>query len=173
MTQMECEQEQSEHVKTRHEIVLEPVNHHGIHVVMPKGISLQQAKAAIRHSDGEMGEMINDKRQHNQTAHDHVTRGECGLHVSSVDIRLGSGATILNREQDREVNVKNNSDEKKNSNQPKKRTQIAQMLRVTVDPIRSNKNLQIPQQMSDHKKDQNDAGDRDDHFFPNRGAIKS
>jgi hypothetical protein len=47
------------------------------------------------------------------------------------------------------------------------------MLRVTVDPIRSDENLQIPQQMSDHKKDQNDAGDGHNDFFSHRGAIKS
>ena len=120
-----------------------------------------------------MRKMINDKRQYNQTAHHHVTGSERGLHVSSVDVLLGPGTAIFNREEDREVNVKNNRDEEKTSNQPKKRTQIVQMLRVTVDPVRSNKNLQIPQQMSDHKKNQNDAGDRDDDFFSNRGAIKS
>jgi|SRR6476620_4123017 len=118
-----------------------------------------------------MGKMINNKRQHDQTAHHHVTRCERGLHVSSVDVLLGPCAAIFNREQDREVNVKNNRDEKKGSNQPEKRTQVAQMLRVTVDPIRSNKNLQIPQQMSDYKKDQDNAGNRDDDFSSNRGAI--
>ena len=47
------------------------------------------------------------------------------------------------------------------------------MLRVAVDPIRADENLQIPEQMSDHEKDQNDAGDGDDHFLPDRRAIKS
>jgi hypothetical protein len=46
------------------------------------------------------------------------------------------------------------------------------MLGVTIDPVRSEENLQVAEQMSDDKKDQNDAGDRDDHFLPNRGAIK-
>src|SRR6266852_2155671 len=100
-----------------------------------------------------------------------MPRCERGFYVSSVDVRLGPGTAILNREQDREVNVKNDCDDKKTSNQPKKRTQIAQMLRVTVNPIRSDKNLQIPEQMSDHKKNQNDTGDRDDHFFSNRRVI--
>ena len=120
-----------------------------------------------------MREMVNDKRQHNQTAHHHVTRRERGLHVPSVDVRLRPGTAIFNREQDREVNVKNDRDEKKRSNQPKKGTQVAQMLRVTVDPIRPDKNLQIPKQMPDHEKNQNDASDRDDDFSSNRGAIKS
>jgi hypothetical protein len=47
------------------------------------------------------------------------------------------------------------------------------MLRVTIDPVWSDENLQITEQVSDDKKDENDAGDRDDHFLPNRGAIKS
>jgi hypothetical protein len=69
--------------------------------------------------------------------------------------------------------VNNDSGEQENSDQPKQRTEILQMLRVTIDPIRADENLQIPEQMSDHEKDQNDAGDRDDHFFPDRRAIKS
>src|SRR6266516_3934914 len=46
------------------------------------------------------------------------------------------------------------------------------MLRVTIDPFRSDKNLEVAEQVSDDKKDQNDAGDPYDHFFPNRRAIK-
>jgi len=48
-----------------------------------------------------------------------------------------------------------------------------QMLRVTVDPIWTQKNLQIPEQMSDNKKNQNNARDRDDHFLSNGRAVKS
>ena len=140
---------------------------------MAERIRLEQRKARIGFAKSEMGKVISDKCEHDQPAHDHVTGGKRRFDVSFVDVRLGPGTAILNREQDREVNVKNNSDEKKSSNQPKKRTQIVQMLRVTVDRIGSNKNLQIPQQMSDHKKDQNDAGDGDDDFFSNRGTIKS
>ena len=47
------------------------------------------------------------------------------------------------------------------------------MLRVTIDPIWSKKNLQIAQEMSDHKQDQNDPGDGDDYFLPDRRPIKS
>jgi hypothetical protein len=46
-------------------------------------------------------------------------------------------------------------------------------LRVTVDPIRAQENLQIAQEMSDNEKDQNDARDRNDHFLSNGRAIKS
>ncbi len=47
------------------------------------------------------------------------------------------------------------------------------MLRVTIDPIGSQKNLQISQQMTDNEENQNDSRDRDDEFFPDGGAVKS
>jgi len=47
------------------------------------------------------------------------------------------------------------------------------MLRVTVDPIWTEENLQIPEQMSDNEKNQNDASDGHDHFSSNGRAIKS
>jgi hypothetical protein len=47
------------------------------------------------------------------------------------------------------------------------------MLRVTVDPIWTQENLQIAQEMSDNEKNQNDAGDRNDHFLSNGRAIES
>ena len=115
-----------------------------------------------------MGNVINDKRQHDQATHHHVPRCEGCFYVLPVLVGVRPGTPILNCQQDREINVKNDRGEKEGTNQPKQRTEIAQMLRVTIDPIRPDKNLQISKQMSDHKKDQNDSSDRDDHFFPNR-----
>ena len=85
---------------------------------------------------------------------------------------ISPGAPVFNRQLDRHVDVNNDSGEQKNSDQPKQRSEITQMLRVTVDPVRSDKNLQISEQMSDHEKDQNDARDRDDYFFSDRRTIK-
>src|SRR5260370_1203118 len=86
---MEREQKQTEHVKGGYKIILETINHHQIHVIVPE------------------------------------------------------------------------------------RTEIPEVLRVTINPIWSNKNLQVAEQMSDHEKNQNDAGNRDDHFFSNGRPIKS
>ena len=140
---------------------------------MTERIRLEQRKARVGFAQSEMRKVISDKCEHDQPAHHHVTGSKRRFDVAFIRVGLGPGTAILNREQDREVNVKTNGDEKTSSNQPKERTQIVQVLRVTVDPIGSNENLQIPQQMSDDKKDQNDAGDGDDDFFSNRGAIKS
>src|SRR4029077_1871302 len=140
---------------------------------MAKGISLEQAKPAIGHPHRKVREMINNKREHDQSAHYHVTRRKRCFNVALVDVRLRAGTPVLDRQLDRHVDVNKNSGEQKNSDQPKQRTEIAQMLRVTIDPSGANENLQIPKQMSDHEKDQNDAGNRNDHFFSDRRAIKS
>src|SRR6478672_7643818 len=47
------------------------------------------------------------------------------------------------------------------------------MLRVIIDPARPEKNLEIAQQMSNNEQHQNHAGERDDHFLADGGAIKA
>ena len=46
------------------------------------------------------------------------------------------------------------------------------MLRVIIDPARSQKDLQVAQQMSNDEQHQNHADERDDHFLADGGAIK-
>ena len=55
---------------------------------------------------------------------------------------------------------------------PKERAEVAEMLGVTIDPTRSEKNLQISQEMPDDEEHQNDAGKGNDHFLANGRAIK-
>src|SRR6266404_8506635 len=115
-----------------------------------------------------MRDVINDKREHNQSAHHHVARGEGGFYMFLVDVGFGSRASIIVCQADGHVNVHNEGREQEYSDYPENRSEIAQMLRVTVDPIRAQKDLQISKQMSNDEKDQNDPRDRDDHFFPDR-----
>ena len=56
--------------------------------------------------------------------------------------------------------------------QPKERAEVAQVLRVIIDPPRPEKNLQVSQQVPDDEQHQNHAGERDDHFLADGGAIK-
>src|SRR5438128_6992015 len=107
-----------------------------------------------------MGEVINDERQHDQPAHYHVTRGKRRLHIIALAIPLGSGASIIDREADRDVNVNDYRNEEKNSDEPQQRAEIAQMLRVAVDPIRAEEDLQVAEKMADDKQDQNDPRNR-------------
>src|SRR6266481_3598205 len=150
---MEREQKQTEHVEAGHKIILEPINHHRIDIIMAERIGFEQSETPIRHSHSEMGEVINDEREHDETAHQHVARRKCCLHIVSVDVGVWPGAPVLNCQLDRYPDVNNNRDKQEQTNRPQQRAKIAQVLRVTVDPIGSEKNLQIPEQMSYHKQD--------------------
>ena len=110
---------------------------------MPERISLQQAKPAISYPHCEMREMINNKRQDNEATHHHVTRGKRRFDIVLIDVRFRAGTPVFNRQLDSHVDVNNDRDEEKNSNQPEQGAEIAEMLRLTVDPIRTEKNLQI------------------------------
>ncbi len=55
--------------------------------------------------------------------------------------------------------------EEKGADDPKKRAQLAQMLGVAIDPIRSEKNLEVPEEMSDDEQDENHAGRGHDEFL--------
>ena len=128
MAQMERKQKQTEHVKARDIIILKAVHHHGVNVVMPEGVSLQQAKPGISYPHREMREMIDNKREHDQSAHHHVTRSERCFDVAFVDVRLRPGTPVFNRQSDGHVDVNNDNGEQKNSNQPKQGAEIVQML---------------------------------------------
>src|SRR6266536_1806600 len=97
---MEREQKQSEDVKARHIIILKSVYHHGVNVVVPEGISLEQPKSAVSNPHREMREVINDKCQHDQSAHHHVTRGERCFNIPLIYLRLISHTTGYNRQLD-------------------------------------------------------------------------
>ena len=140
---------------------------------MIERIVLQKEETRINHAHGEMRDVINDKRENDQTAHHHVARGERRFRVISVDVMLRTRAPIFDCEQDREKNVKDHDDEQKNTHDPKKRTELAQMFGVTVDPGRPEEDLQISEQMTDDEENQNDASERDDEFLADRRRIKS
>src|SRR4029077_20987392 len=120
-----------------------------------------------------MGNMINNERKHNQTAHDHMAVCKCGFHMFFIDVRLGPSAPVLDRQLNRRINVNGNGSEQKNPNCPKQWAEVAQMLRVTIDPIGPEKDLQVSEQVADYEKNKNDARDGDDHLFPDRRTIKS
>src|SRR2546423_10609784 len=101
--------------------------------------------------------MKNDEREDKQAADHHVARRPARFHVISLAVMVGTRSTILDREQDREINVQEHADQQERANHPEQRAEIAQMLRVSVDPFRAEKNLQVPEQMTNHEQDQNYA----------------
>src|ERR1051326_668015 len=115
-----------------------------------------------------MGEVIKDERENNQPAQHHRARGEGGFYMLLLSIADRPRPAILQRQADREKNVEEHVREEEDADNPKQRSQRAEMFRVRVDPIRSEKNLEIAQKMSDHERDQDHAGYRDDHLLADR-----
>ncbi len=139
---------------------------------MSQRISLQQRKAFVGYANGKMGEVIDDEGEHDQSAHHHVPGCEGGLHVVLVDVRVGASPAVIDGETNGHEDVKYDRCQEKRPDRPKQWPEIAKMLGVTVDPIRSEKDLQVAEQMANDEQDQNDARHSDDHFFADRRLIK-
>src|SRR5262249_2227784 len=169
---MKREQEQSDDIEDRHVNVLESVNHHRINVGTSERIGLEQREGGVDRAEREMSEVINDEREHDQAAHNHVARSPARFHVIPVVIRLGTRAAIFDREQNGEINMQDHGREEGDSDEPEQGTEIAEVLRVTVDPIRSDKDLEVAEQMADDKNEQNHAGHGHDHFSADRRMTK-
>ena len=60
------------------------------------------------------------------------------------DVGLRSRTPVFDRQLNRHVNVNDDRREQEQTDYPKQRAEIAQVLRVTVDPIWTEENLQIP-----------------------------
>src|SRR5437899_4384870 len=119
---MEREKKEANDVKARHVDVLKSVNHHRINVGTIERIEFEERKLRIEFTGGEVEQMKNDKREHNQSADDHVTRSPACSHVLPVDVRLGTGAAIFDREQDGEIDMQNHRNQKEDTNEPEQRT---------------------------------------------------
>src|ERR1043166_7453262 len=169
---MKCQQKKTDDVKDRHVNVLKSVNHHRVNVVTIERIEFEQWKLRIEFARREMEQVKNNEREHDESAHDHVTRSPARFDVVSIAIRFRTRAAVFNREQNCEINVQNHCDQKKHANHPKNRAEIAKMLRVGVDPFWSEINLQIAEQMSDHEQNQNHACSGDDYFPADGGMGK-
>src|SRR5215471_3227826 len=143
MAQMKREQKKAKHIKPGDIVVLEPIHHHRVDVVMSERIGLEQTKTGIGNSHREMRDVVNDKRKHDQPAHYHVTRSECCFHILPVDVGLWSRTAVFDCQLNRYVNVNEHSGEEEQPDEPKEWAEIAKVLRVTVDPIWTQKNLQI------------------------------
>src|SRR5215467_1195344 len=101
---MERQQKQSDDVKDRHVNVLKSVNHHGVNVVTSERIHLEQRKTLISHAYGEVSEVINNEREHNESTYHHVSRRPARFYVAPIAVRFRTSATIFDRELNCEIN---------------------------------------------------------------------
>src|ERR1051326_6773598 len=142
MFEMHQEQKHRDDVERRDVGTLKTVDHHRVNVVVTGGIEVKLIETRIGDSPGEMSEGVNDERENNQTAHYHVTRGERCLHISLFDVVFGSRAFVFDRKLNREIDMQDHRDQQDDACEPQQDAEVAQMLRVTVDPIRPAKNFE-------------------------------
>jgi len=68
--------------------------------------------------------------------------------------------------------MKEHIHEEKGADDPEERPQFAQVFGVAIDPIWPEKNLEIPEKMSDDEQDQNHAGHGHDEFLADGRTAK-
>ena len=134
---------------------------------MADRIHRQRGKTRIGRAHGEMEQMKDDKCENDQSAHDHRARSEGGFYGVFAPVALGPGAAVFDRQTDRRVNVDEDDREEESANDPEERSEIAQMLRVAVDPIRAEENLEVAEKVADDEKNQDHARHRHNHFPAN------
>ena len=126
----------------------------------------------VRDDEREVRKVIEDEGEDDETAQPHVARREGRLHVLFLRVTNRARAAIIDREHDRVVDVQDDRNEQEEADRPKDRTEVLQMFRVAVDPVRPEENLQVAEQVTDDEPEQNQPGKRDDNFPPDRSAMK-
>src|SRR2546423_13329163 len=112
-----------------------------------------------------MREVIEDEGENDQSAQRHGTRCEGRLHVLFLFVTNWPRPAIFQRETDREENMEQDIDQQKGADNPEQGAELAEMFRVGVDPIGPEKDLEVPEEMANHERDQDHARNRDDHLL--------
>ena len=167
MAQMQSEEEERKDVEPRDERAREAEHHHRVNVVMPEGVMPQLRKARIGRAKGEVEQVKNDEGEDDEPADGHAPRGEGGLDEVFALVMVRPGTAVLDHELDREINVQNDHDEERAPNDPKERPKVAQVLRVAIDPLRPEEDLEVAEKMADDEKNQDQARHRHDYFPAN------
>ena len=152
---MESEEEHRQNVKPRNERTQKSEDHHRVNVVMPKWIHCQSGKARVGRAQGKMEQVKDNEGEQDNAAHDHRARSESRFYNFLAPIARRTGAPIFDGKPDRVIDMHQDGEEKKRSNDPKQRTKSAQVLGVAINPVRPEKNLQVAEEMADDKKDEN------------------
>lgn len=97
MTQVETEKEHGKDIKPGNDRTGESQHHHGIDIVVTERVGRHRGKARVSGAEGELQEVIDNKGEHNQPAHHHVTGSESRFYVILVLITRRSRPAVLHR----------------------------------------------------------------------------
>lgn len=99
-----------------------------------------------------MEDMKNNENEDDHAAYHHVARSVAGFDVIPLSVALRARTSVLQRKADGKINMKEYGNQKCDSDHPKERAEVAQMLRVIIDPTWPKKNLQVAEEVTDYEQ---------------------
>ncbi len=165
---MQTEQEHRENVKARNERMRKADDHHRVEVVVIERIEREGVEAGIGSANREMEDMINDEGKEDQPAHYHAAGGKSRFDRFFAPVTVGARAAVFDRKPDRIINMEEDSQKQPAPNDPDQHTELAQFFGVAVDPLRSEENLEVSEEVTDDEKNQDQARGGRDHFPSDR-----
>ncbi len=124
--------------------------------------------AGIDPKQGEVSKMEGNKCQHEQTREPHCPRKDSRLHRGEYRVFLRMGSEVFFPQEHREPDVSDDHGQHDETDEPEKGSEVAQMHRIRVDRIRSEKHGEVAYHVTDNEKHKHDAGERDYGLFANR-----
>ena len=171
MAQVHAQQSHSQDVEAAHEGAGEGRHHHAIDIVS----TLRIKPSFVLRIEGlpcELGQMVQDESEDRKTRDPHQAGIDGGAEFVLHRILLGTGTLILVPECDREPDVEDNAGQEDDADDPEQLAGALEEGRVRVHRVGPKENGEIPQQVSDHKKNKNDSRQGHDPFSADRGGKK-
>ena len=113
-----------------------------------------------------MEDVKNDVAQQDDPAQRHETRGHLALHARLVSIALTLRGAVRFHQHDGGDDVHHGDKEQPCAHHPQQtERQMPQLAAVFIDHMRPGEELQIPQQVQNHKAKEHEARYGDDGFF--------
>ena len=112
-----------------------------------------------------MGEMENHKGQNDDSAQAHRAGEDSRADWIRGDVFFRPSFLVFLPEKHREVDVKANDRQQPEAHHPQDRAKAVELLGVGIQSIRTEEDREVANQVTDHKKHQQNTGHCDDGFF--------
>ena len=156
-----------DHIGRHRQCTLKPCDHHGIDVDhVGRFVHLVDTHAG--HPDGEVQQVVDDKRQQDQAGNDHGFGTETGLQALDLDVAFRSRGLVLQGQLNPEKDVNGESCQHNKPEDPDEWSETVQLLRVSVDCVSTKEQGRVAQQVHTNKRDQHDAGNGHDDLSAHR-----
>jgi hypothetical protein len=144
MAQVDAQQADAQNVEARDPVIRKPDDHHPVNVVPTVGVA-QVAKPGINNHQSVVGQMECHEREYNQTAPNHRSGGEAGVHDFLHFIAGAARRPVFQRQRNGGPNMYAHEHQQANARRPEDLRSRLQKVAVAVDRLWSEKYLQVPE----------------------------